>query len=51
LTKIESRPLKGKAWEYMFYVDFEGQLKDERVKNALRHLEEASDFLKVLGAY
>ncbi|GAB4367941.1 MAG: prephenate dehydratase [Bryobacter sp.] len=51
LTKIESRPLKGKAWEYMFYVDFEGQLKDERVQNALRHLEEATDFLKVLGAY
>ncbi len=51
LTKIESRPLKGKAWEYMFYVDFEGQLKDERVQNAIRHLRETADFVKVLGAY
>jgi prephenate dehydratase len=51
LTKIESRPLKGKAWEYMFYVDFEGQLRDERVQNAVRHLKETADFVKVLGAY
>ncbi len=51
LTKIESRPLKGKPWEYMFYVDFVGQLKDEKVQNAIRHLQETADFVKVLGAY
>ncbi len=51
LTKIESRPLKGKPWEYMFYVDFAGQLKDEKVQNAIRHLQESADFVKVLGAY
>jgi prephenate dehydratase len=51
LTKIESRPLKGKPWEYMFYVDFEGQIKDEKVQNAIRHLQEVTDFVKVLGSY
>ncbi len=51
LTKIESRPLKGKPWEYLFYVDFEGTLKDTKVQNAIRHLEEVADFLKVLGGY
>jgi len=51
LNKIESRPLKGKPWEYLFYVDFEGSLKDAKVQNAIRHLEEVADFLKVLGGY
>ncbi|MBZ2184064.1 MAG: prephenate dehydratase [Bryobacter sp.] len=51
LTKIESRPLKGKPWEYLFYVDFEGSLKESKVQNALRHLEEVADELKVLGGY
>jgi prephenate dehydratase len=51
LNKIESRPLKGKPWEYLFYVDFEGSLKDVKVQNAIRHLEEVADFLKVLGGY
>lgn len=51
LAKIESRPIKGKPWEYMFYVDFEGTLKEARVQNAIRHLEEVADYLKVLGGY
>jgi prephenate dehydratase len=51
LTKIESRPLRGKPWEYLFYVDFLGNLKEEKVKRALHHLEESSDLLKVLGSY
>jgi len=51
LTKIESRPLRGKPWEYLFYVDLLGNVEEERVKNALRHLGELADLLRVLGSY
>lgn len=51
LTKIESRPLVGKPFEYFFYVDFLGNPAEERCRNALRHLEESTDFLRVLGCY
>jgi prephenate dehydratase len=50
LSKIESRPMRGKPWEYVFYVDFlRGD--DEPAQNALRHLAEVADFVKVLGVY
>jgi len=50
LSKIESRPMRGRPWEYVFYVDFlRGD--DEPAQNALRHLEEVADFVKVLGVY
>jgi prephenate dehydratase len=51
LLKIESRPMRARPWEYVFHVDFAGSLKEARVRNALRHLEEACDFVKVLGSY
>jgi prephenate dehydratase len=51
LTKIESRPLPGKPWEYRFYVDLLGRLDDAKVKNALRHLRELADSLHVIGCY
>lgn len=51
LLKIESRPLAGRPWEYVFHVDFEGSPREERCRNALRHLEEVCDFVRVLGSY
>jgi prephenate dehydratase len=51
LTKIESRPLRGKPWEYLFYVDFLGRDDEEPARNALGHLRELADFLRVLGSY
>jgi len=50
LSKIESRPWRGRPWEYVFYVDFlRGD--DEAARNALRHLGEVAEFVKVLGIY
>jgi len=51
LTKIESRPTRQHAWEYNFYLDFEGHREDKAVKEALRRIEGMSLFLKVLGSY
>ena len=51
LLKIESRPLRGKPWAYIFYLDFSGHMQEERSQNAIRHLQEMSNFLKVLGSY
>ena len=50
LSKIESRPMRGRPWEYVFYVDFlRGD--DEPARNAMRHLGEVAEFVKVLGIY
>ncbi len=51
LTKIESRPMKSRPWEYYFYVDFEGHEKDENCRNALDELKERTIELKILGSY
>ena len=51
MTKIESRPLRGKPWEYLFYLDFLGHVDDTASRNALNHLAELADMLQVLGCY
>ena len=51
MTKIESRPVEGKSWEYRFFVDFEGNLEQPGVKNAIRGLREEARNLKILGNY
>ena len=51
LTKIESRPTKRRAWEYVFFVDIEGHESDKSVKRALKILERCVSRLLVLGSY
>jgi len=51
MAKIESRPLRGKPWEYLFYLDFIGNVDDPNVVNALDHLRELADYMRILGCY
>lgn len=51
MNKIESRPLEDRNWEYRFFIDFDGNLADEAVKNALRGLREEARNLRILGNY
>jgi prephenate dehydratase len=51
LTKIESRPFRQKAFEYLFYVDFTGHKREQNIHNALCHLSEFATMVKVLGSY
>src|SRR5260221_3902007 len=51
MTKLESRPRPGRPWEYMFFVDFEGNAADPRTASALDELRAAALFVKILGSY
>ncbi len=51
MTKIESRPSRRKAWEYIFFVDVEGHIEEERVHRAVEEIKGRCLFLKILGSY
>lgn len=51
LLKVESRPIIGKPWEYLFYVDIEGTPDRDPLRQALNHLQEVCTFVRVLGSY
>ena len=51
LTKLESRPIEGRPWEYLFYVDIDGDATERNVTNALNHLREMCETVVVLGSY
>ena len=51
LTKIESRPLRGVPWEYVFYLDFAGSLQDVACQRAVEQLREMASFVRVFGSY
>mgnify|MGYP002515325824 FL=1 len=51
MTKIESRPIPEKSWEYRFFVDFEGNLADDGVKNARFGIRQEANNLRILGNY
>lgn len=51
MTKIESRPSRRKAWEYIFFVDVEGHIEEERVNKAVEEIKGRCLFMKILGSY
>jgi chorismate mutase/prephenate dehydratase len=51
LTKIESRPVKTRAWQYLFFLDLEGHVEEKRVSAALQQLSRGCSYLKILGSY
>lgn len=51
MTKIESRPIKGRKWQYRFFIDFTGNLKDQAVRNALHGIRSETERFRILGNY
>lgn len=51
MNRIESRPIEDRSWEYRFFIDFEGNLSDSAVKNALRGLRAEARNMRILGNY
>ncbi|MEG2338833.1 MAG: prephenate dehydratase domain-containing protein, partial [Clostridium sp.] len=51
MLKIESRPMKERPWEYIFYIDFEGNTSDPKVKIALENIKDNTNYFRLLGNY
>jgi prephenate dehydratase len=51
LSKIESRPIRGTPWEYLFYLDLQSDMRSRDCLNAFRHLREMAPYFKILGSY
>jgi prephenate dehydratase len=51
IVKLESRPIPGKPWEYLFYADWEGNIIEDRYKKTVQSLEKHTLFLRILGSY
>jgi prephenate dehydratase len=51
LVKLESRPIHGKPWEYMFYVDLEADVESDELQGVMKQISESTEFLKILGSY
>lgn len=51
MTRIESRPVAGKPWEYFFYIDFEGDINNTHIKDAIKDIKKNSSYFKLLGSY
>ena len=51
MMMIESRPTKLKSWEYVFFVDVQGFIEDDKIKKALKDMEKPTGFIKILGSY
>ncbi len=51
MLKIESRPIKDRTWEYLFYIDFEGNLENQEVKQAVNEIKNDSTYFRLLGNY
>jgi chorismate mutase/prephenate dehydratase len=51
MLSIESRPIRDKNWEYIFFVNIEGSLNDDNVRRALKGVQEGSSSMRILGCY
>ena len=51
LSKIQSRPLRNRPWEYLFFLDFDGHIQDKHIARVIETVRKRSLFLKVLGSY
>lgn len=51
MLRIESHPMRDRAWEYLFFVDFDGHARDSKIQQCLQDMEEETTFMKLLGSY
>ena len=51
MTRIESRPTRSGLWKYVFFIDLEGHTAESKVEAALKEIEKASAYLRILGSY